>query len=242
MSQAQPVEAGLRKDLRRLGAEIRERGAAGALLLAFRSLRWRLLVRREDRRFDTGKSPPTAVADAARRRACAHGEPYVPTPSALFRLALREIREPLGEFVFVDLGSGKGRVLLLAAEKPFKAVIGVEYAEDLHAAAEANIRLAGLERRASSVLGDAADFPIPGEPCVFYLYNPFGREILRQVIGAMEASYAKAPRPLYVIYFNPKHRELFDRSPVFTPLPRGPIMRMRYKLLGMQPVQLYRSR
>src|SRR3712207_1940229 len=44
--------------------------------------------------------------------------------------------------VFVDLGSGKGRVVLAAARFPFKRVIGVEIAESLNEVARANVEAA----------------------------------------------------------------------------------------------------
>ncbi len=43
---------------------------------------------------------------------------------------------------FVDIGSGKGRVLIAAAEHPFLQVAGVEYSKELHEAALNNIRSA----------------------------------------------------------------------------------------------------
>jgi len=36
------------------------------------------------------------------------------------------------EFTFIDFGSGKGRVLFLASEYPYKKIIGVELARMLH--------------------------------------------------------------------------------------------------------------
>jgi cyclopropane fatty-acyl-phospholipid synthase-like methyltransferase len=43
------------------------------------------------------------------------------------------------DFVFVDLGSGKGRVILRAATRPFRRVEGVEFSEPLHRVALRNI-------------------------------------------------------------------------------------------------------
>jgi predicted RNA methylase len=36
-----------------------------------------------------------------------------------------------GETTFVDIGSGKGRALIIAAEYAFKRIIGVEYSPSL---------------------------------------------------------------------------------------------------------------
>ncbi len=45
----------------------------------------------------------------------------------------------LQDFTFIDLGSGKGRVLLMASEYPFQKIIGVEFMPELHRAAQKNI-------------------------------------------------------------------------------------------------------
>ena len=56
---------------------------------------------------------------------------------------LRERIAALGidfpQYTFIDLGCGKGRALLIAAQFPFRQVRGVEFAPALHAVAEKNI-------------------------------------------------------------------------------------------------------
>jgi hypothetical protein len=42
-------------------------------------------------------------------------------------------------FTFFDLGSGKGRGLILALSYPFRRIVGVEFALELHRTAEANL-------------------------------------------------------------------------------------------------------
>src|ERR1700722_11946123 len=49
--------------------------------------------------------------------------PYQPTDSALFHEMLEALRQKAGDFhdfVFIDLGSGKGRTLLMASDYPFR--------------------------------------------------------------------------------------------------------------------------
>jgi Histone methylation protein DOT1 len=62
--------------------------------------------------------------------------PYQPTDPALFRQMMAELPIDFPEFIFVDLGSGKGRTLLLASEYAFRRIIGVEIVTELHRAAE----------------------------------------------------------------------------------------------------------
>jgi SAM-dependent methyltransferase len=110
----------------------------------------------------------------------------------------------LEDFVFVDIGSGKGRVLLVAAEFPFKRIVGVEFSRELHEVARQNFstyrnpaqRCTTLE----SICMDASEFDFPIEPLVLYLYNPFLEPLLARVMDRVSASLTAAPRPAFLLY------------------------------------------
>src|ERR1700676_2771797 len=107
--------------------------------------------------------------------------PYQPTEFALFHEMIGALREQchsdLHDFVFIDLGSGKGRTLLMASDYPFRRIIGVELLPALHLAAEENIGKYRSESQKcfalESVCADATAFAFPAEPIVLYLFNPF---------------------------------------------------------------------
>lgn len=126
-------------------------------------------------------------------------------------------------FTYVDLGSGKGRTLLVAAQFPFQEVLGVEFAPELHAIAEDNLRLfSGLERRARAVrsmCADAAAVDLPRSDLVLFLYNPFGAAVLAKVVARLEQSLETHDRTVYVLYRNPLARHVLDASPAFEALP-----------------------
>ena len=111
------------------------------------------------------------------------------------------------QFTFIDIGSGKGRALLLAAEFPFRRVIGIELLAELNAVAEENIRKFSGEKRAcgemQAVCGDAPEFIFPTEPLVIFLFNPLPEAGLKKVVENLEASLRENPRPVYVIYASP---------------------------------------
>jgi len=141
---------------------------------------------------------------------------YSPTPTRVFRRALSALEVDFKEFVFVDMGSGKGRILLLAAEWPFRRIEGVEFASELHQIATRNVAVfaARYPKSPDIVLRheDAAEYRIPDEPCIFYLYNPFAGPVLAQVLDNIEASFECNPRPMYFIYANPKERQLIEQK------------------------------
>jgi SAM-dependent methyltransferase len=133
--------------------------------------------------------------------------PYQPTEPALFREMMASLPIEFDQFTFVDLGSGKGRTLLMASEYPFRRIVGVELIAELHRAAQQNIRdyRSPTQRCAQieSMLADAREFELPKEPLVLYLFNPLPERALSEVLQRLEKSLAQAPRPVWVVYHNP---------------------------------------
>lgn len=114
--------------------------------------------------------------------------------------------------VFVDLGSGVGRVSALVHLLTGASAIGVEIQPHLVAASRELIRRVGLER-VSVVEGDAAELtPRLAIGTVFFLYCPFGGERLERVLDGLE-SLAQA-RPLRVCCVDLPLRERAWLTPV----------------------------
>jgi SAM-dependent methyltransferase len=103
------------------------------------------------------------------------------------------------EHGFLDVGAGKGRALLLASEAGFGRVVGVERSAALCAVACRNVG-----SRAEVVHADAADFPVPDDVDVAYLFDPFGAGPLERVLANVDASLARAPRVFHVVYVHPR--------------------------------------
>lgn len=148
-----------------------------------------------------------------------HGNRYQPIAAYLFEQMMSALPIDHRRFTFIDLGSGKGRALLLASRFPFRAIIGVEFADELHRTCLDNIRNFRQEwqqcRNIQAFRGDAAAFDFPLEPLVVYLYNPFGPEVLSAVLKRIERSLEADPRPVYVVYGQPDHAGVFEESERF---------------------------
>lgn len=145
------------------------------------------------------------------------GVRYQPTAPGLFKSVIAASNIRPEDFVFVDFGSGKGRVVLLAALQPFKRVIGVEFSPDLNRIALENV---GKHRArhpsccpVDLVCQDASEFAIPDEPVVLYFYNPFGKRVFSRVATNIAASIEGKPRRVVVLYINPFHKEILARVP-----------------------------
>jgi Methyltransferase domain len=110
----------------------------------------------------------------------------------------------LQDFTFIDLGSGKGRVLLMASDYPFKRIIGVEFMPELHRTAQKNIACYPNDReqcrQIETVCMDAREFQFPDGPLVVYLFNPFPESTFAQVLENLRLSVEQAPRPVYIAY------------------------------------------
>jgi 16S rRNA G966 N2-methylase RsmD len=135
----------------------------------------------------------------------AQGIAYDPCAWPTLQRALRLVSLRPEGFTFVDIGSGKGKVLLSALGMPFKHIVGVEYSSYLSRIAEQNVASARLlKRRCSSVeiiCSDAVLYPIPEEPTIFFFANPFGYDIMERVLSNITTSYWKVPRSMFLIFY-----------------------------------------
>jgi SAM-dependent methyltransferase len=145
-----------------------------------------------------------------------HATHYEPTPVGDFEPLLAHVPFALERATFVDLGSGMGRVVFLAARRPFKTVIGVEFSRALHEVAKDNlarIDAATLAcRDVRFVCADAAEYAFPRGPLVVYLYNPFDATMLARVLARLGA---RARGELALVYHTPVERDLIEAHPAF---------------------------
>lgn len=136
---------------------------------------------------------------------------YAPVLRINFDKVMRALGLRYQDFAFVDLGSGKGRAVLLASDWPFRRVIGVELAPTLHAVAENNLRVyrSPTQRcaKVELVCSDAAEWAPPDDNLLVYLFQPFPEDVFARVMANLEASLERKPRPLVVTYLNPVFEE-----------------------------------
>jgi SAM-dependent methyltransferase len=159
-----------------------------------------------------GELDPEAIGPALE-----HATHYEATPVAQAEalLDLSPLAPPAT--TFVDLGAGMGRVVLLAARRPFRAVIGVEVSPALVEIARENLAAARdplrVARDVKIVCADAAGYLFPRGDLVVYLYNPFRAPVLREVIDSLAATAAS--REVVLLYHTPLERAEIDASGAF---------------------------
>ena len=134
---------------------------------------------------------------------------------------------PMESYSFIDLGAGMGRGMLLAAEMPFREVIGVELNSELSAIAEKNLAAwttSGRARCPTRILTqDATEFQFPGNPCVVFLFNPFSATVLRRLIARIEGDFHDRPGQLDLLYVNHESEKVLAGHPGFVPIFSGDI-------------------
>jgi predicted RNA methylase len=229
----------LRGVRRKLGKAMRERGLAGTVVLIGRYLvdRVRDLGPRRRGQFrvsaefdrahgiDTGGRIPLGDLDVE-HEVWKEGNRYEAAVPAELRGLIERLPGPLDRFTFIDLGSGKGRALLLASEFPFHRIVGVELAHELHEVCLQNIqRYRSATQRCRNIeshCGDATSFPLPPEPIVLFLNNPFSDGLWRKLLARLRASLQAAPRDVRVIVANADRRAILAEVPELRLLEHGP--------------------
>lgn len=163
-----------------------------------------------------------------------HSTAYFGVAPSVFRaLVKRWLRSkpiaPIEEFTFVDVGAGMGRAMLLAAEFPFRKLVGVELNPSLAEVAIRNIavRKAAEPRLASAqmICGDAVVAPFPKGPCLALLFNPFGESVMRRLLKRVATVFASRPGELDLLYVNNEQERVIERQLGFTRLYLGQVRR-----------------
>ncbi len=159
-----------------------------------------------------GELDPDAIGPALE-----HATHYEPTPVEQAQALLDASPLRPQRATFVDLGAGMARVVLLAARRPFRAVIGVEISPALVEIARENLATARDPQRAARdvkvVRADAATYAFPRGDLVVYLYNPFRAPVLRDVLDNL-CSAAEA-REVVLLYHTAVERDTVASNAAF---------------------------
>jgi SAM-dependent methyltransferase len=136
---------------------------------------------------------------------------------------------PVSNYAFVDVGCGKGRALMLAAQHPFREILGIELNPGLAETAQTNLELWRATQHPAmpmrALCADATQFDIPDGPCLLFLYNPFAEPLLSKFLDHIERSFSTQPRPLDVVYCNAPNDRLLAEH-------------LRYRRLWSEPISI----
>jgi SAM-dependent methyltransferase len=146
---------------------------------------------------------------------------YMPTRPGPFHKVMRALRIPPGGG-FVDYGSGKGRILLLATRYGFDRITGLELSPKLCETARRNIEIYGARHAdmppIEVISGDALRHETDDRDKVFFFYNPFPLPVVESVLRNILKSYKRKPRAMWFIFHNTGCMKLLEDHPFLTDL------------------------
>lgn len=185
-----------------------------------------------------------------------HSTAYYGVAPSVLRALVRRWRRtnpaaPLQETTFIDIGAGMGRAMLLAAEMPFRAVIGVELHPALARIARRNMtvwrRTGGAKCGMRLMEADAVEFVMPPGPCVAFLFNPFGATVMRRLLAGLGTQFASRPGALDLLYVNNEQEHVLEGQAGWMRLYLGEVLRSRadavadHAIMANQPDGEYAS-
>lgn len=140
--------------------------------------------------------------------------PYEAVTYYMLEKLLTAFRQMSDATSLTDLGCGKGRVLVAAAHFGFTSVTGVEFARELCREAETNLMYVQKKFPALKwkvVCSDVLHYRPGPEENVFFMFNPFNKEILEQFILNNKHKFLQDSEPVYFLYASPVHLDVLKK-------------------------------
>lgn len=180
-----------------------------------------------DKRWGTDTSRPVSLHDLDIGRArIAQCNRYEASSEAMLHEPLAALGIDPGQYDFIDYGAGKGRVMMLALQKGFRSVTGIELSTRLCATAQSNLDIFSRDfveaRNARVIAADATMYLPRASNIVAYFYNPFDASIMDVVRQRLEQALRTATGRVVVIYANAAHAAVFGEAAGWTVGPSMP--------------------
>jgi hypothetical protein len=168
-----------------------------------------------------------------------------PVPARAFDWVLSQLPADLREFAFVDFRAGRGRAMLLAAQRNFEQIIGYEYDPPHYDDLRMNIaqypRSKMVCRNVQAFRGDRSGVSIPDKPCVLYFANAWREELLAGIMNYVRETYLHKPRRIYVILENIDEKAALPPDDIFSQIDLPLAEKLKLRLFSPMDFQVYRS-
>jgi SAM-dependent methyltransferase len=140
-----------------------------------------------------------------------HATIYMPASYDLIEEILSKLKTG-GLTHFVDIGSGKGRAMIVAAHYGFTRITGIDFSKELCQAALRNIekvkpRFPSIDFKV--INNDAFYYEFPKDADCIFLFNPFDETIMSGVLKNIERHRKGIAKDIFIIYLNPVQKHLF---------------------------------
>ena len=111
----------------------------------------------------------------------------------------------------VDLGCGKGRVMMVSAHFGFTRMTGIDFAKEV--CEEAQVNMTKKEKEFPGIRWkvfnqNVENYDISPDDSVFFMFNPFDYSVLKTFLRKLDISCDEFPRRIYFLYASPQHDRL----------------------------------
>lgn len=145
-----------------------------------------------------------------------HGRRYQGSRRRVFKRLMKHFAPYLPQGTFLDVGCGKGRVMVLANDYGHKKIWGLDLSADLLRICQNNLQRFQQKTAARPSFqlfhSDICDFSAWAEVDIVYLFNPFDGVIFKKVMQSWERQLRPGQK-LFIIYVNPIRSFLLDLHP-----------------------------
>jgi SAM-dependent methyltransferase len=128
---------------------------------------------------------------------------YRATPERFIRHLISQLGIDYREYDFVDIGCGKGRVLLIASNYPFRSISGVEVSPMIYSVARKNLQIYKCDEQKCFTIQihnqDARKFEPSIANTVYYFYEPFEALVLAAVLTKVAAKLRGQRKSIYIV-------------------------------------------
>jgi SAM-dependent methyltransferase len=162
-----------------------------------------------------------------------YSEAYWGTAPSLFAQVMEAWRATLPgdlkveDYSFFDLGCGKGRVVLMASDIPFRSVTGIELNPKLTAIARENLSIWMRTQRACQstqvLTGDATAPELPDGPVLLYLFNSFNAHLVKLLVDQLLEQAPERSWPVDILYTHALHPACFEQTDSFEMIAKGEV-------------------
>jgi len=161
-------------------------------------------------------------------------ELYSGTPTILFKALHKPVSmKKLHHATFVDIGSGKSRIMVQAAKAGFSYLQGIEFSKTLAKIGRKNCD-AAIKCKAVNweiLEQDARFMHFPDEDMVIYMYNPFDGPIMDEFIENLAANVKANPRSVILIYNHSHYARNINDHASFKPIKYPFLTWLKLKML-----------
>jgi len=229
------------KNIYKILSQLKQRGFKKSILAAY-SLLYDLYYDAKHG-FDTYSWVPVNELDVEEFQK-EHAVIYQATRVLPLRRLFKKLNIPK-DYSFIDIGCGKGRVLLIAAEYGFEEVKGIEFSSNLTAIANKNISKYKIQTNSSTFFDvinvDATDYKFNNIEDVFFLFNPFDEVVLKKVLDNINESLKKDNRRVWMIYANAIHRDLIEKTMKIVSVEDFNILEFDFVVYQVEPRSKYKK-